>query len=266
MNLDVVFPKSTELKKYIKYFLFIKNDQINYNRKHVSYPNTNCCLGLLKGSKLITVSKNEYKITDSDGFYSYLTGIYEQPKTFHYIGKFDEICIDFEPLGIEALTGIKVSNLKFIDEVVENQFNSSWKEIYNFIYATDNISLRAELLEDFFLKKISLNHRDKFIPFNEIFVNKISYLQNEFNLSYRSIHRLYKDNLGLSPKQFMNILRFRSIIQNNKHKNGHMLDLNYGYYDQSHLIREFKTFTNLTPRQFTQRVSSIESAVWMEIQ
>ncbi len=68
-------------------------------------------------------------------------------------------------------------------------------------------------------------------------------------LSSRHFRRLFKQVTGVSPKLYSRILRMERVLQD-FHSNP---DLNYlkkvhGFYDQSHFIREFKRFTNVTPR------------------
>ena len=266
MKTTIIYPKNELLRRYVKYFLFIKNDDSNYNQKHISYPNTNHCLGLYKGSQLIHRSKYEYSVVESTGYHSYLTGIYDRPLTFHFSGIFDEICIDFEPLGIELLTGYKISYNKFLNSVIENLFANNWREIYSIAFRSEDIPIRAQLLEAFFLKNINKSLKFEFIPFNQIYGYKVDDLKDTFNLSYRSIHRLYNNSLGLSPKEFLKISRFRKSL------NGLQLDetqsqvaYKNGYADQSHLIRTFKHYTNLTPRQFMKNVESINNDVWLAV-
>jgi AraC-like DNA-binding protein len=57
--------------------------------------------------------------------------------------------------------------------------------------------------------------------------------------------------VGASPKQLASIVRFRHAVR--AYRPGLTLtQLAYdaGYFDQSHLIREFRAFTGLTPRDF----------------
>ena len=68
-------------------------------------------------------------------------------------------------------------------------------------------------------------------------------------LSSRHFRRLFRQVTGVSPKVYSRILRMERVLQD-FHSNP---DLNYlervhGFYDQSHFIREFKRFTNVTPR------------------
>ena len=68
-------------------------------------------------------------------------------------------------------------------------------------------------------------------------------------LSSRHFRRLFRQITSVSPKLYSRILRMERVLQE-FHSNP---DLNYlekvhGFYDQSHFIREFKRFTNVTPR------------------
>ena len=137
MRTEIVYPQNDLLKKYIKYFLFIQNDQADYSKSHISYPNTNHCLGLYKGSRLIPISEREYSVEESSDYHSYLTGIYRRPINFQVNGLLDEICIDFEPMGIEALSGYQASNSTFINSVIENVFPKSWYDIYRAAFSSN---------------------------------------------------------------------------------------------------------------------------------
>ncbi len=265
MNTTIVYPKNNEIRKYIKYFLFIKDNDTNYCKNHISYPNTNHCLGLLKNSRLIEESDCNFQVSNKEGYHSYLTGIYTKPISFSYSGIFDEICIDFEPLGLEYLANCEVSNLRFFNSVIENLFSKAWHDIYNVAFMVDNPFVRANMLEEFILKNLKQKHYNNFIPFNEFNVSRVDELQQHLNLSYRSIHRLYSNSLGISPKEFLQISKFRKGIRalNDNDSNHSQLAFKIGYVDQSHFIRDFKNYTNLTPKQFKRKVSSINNDVWL---
>tara|TARA_R110002051_G_scaffold181774_1_gene251288 strand:+ start:59167 stop:59976 length:810 start_codon:yes stop_codon:yes gene_type:complete len=265
MNTTIVYPKNEEIKKYIKYFLFIKNDDEDYCNKHISYPNTNHCLGLLKNSRLIEKSDDDYTVSTKEGYHSYLTGIYTRPIRFNYSGVFDEICIDFEPLGLEYFTNCQVSNFRFFNSAIENFFSKAWHNIYHIAFKFDDPFIRAYLLEEFILKNVKFNQHKKFIPFNRLNVSRVDELEQHLNLSYRSIHRLYSYSLGISPKEFLKISKFRKGIRDlNYYDSNHsQMAINIGYVDQSHFIRDFKNYTNLTPKQFAKKVTSINNEVWL---
>lgn len=71
----------------------------------------------------------------------------------------------------------------------------------------------------------------------------------------RSIRLKFERDIGFSPKQFCQIVKFQNasiaILETNKFD---FLEISssHGYYDQAHFIRNFKKFTNLTPTQFKE--------------
>ncbi|SDK34300.1 Helix-turn-helix domain-containing protein [Catalinimonas alkaloidigena] len=69
----------------------------------------------------------------------------------------------------------------------------------------------------------------------------------------RQLERNFKKHIGLSPKEYSNIVRFQyalSLIKNSS-KNRSFLDIAFecGYYDHSHLANEIKRNTGLSPSQ-----------------
>lgn len=78
-------------------------------------------------------------------------------------------------------------------------------------------------------------------------------IADRFFLSERQMQRLYKDQLGVSPKTYERILRFsRAVetIRKNEHPNWSSLAYQLGYSDQAHLIRDFKSYSGMTPALF----------------
>ncbi len=68
-------------------------------------------------------------------------------------------------------------------------------------------------------------------------------------LSLRQFQRRFKDEVGMSPKLFCRIQRFQQVFQSLNGSNSSWVDaaVQCGYYDQSHLIRDFKDFSAETP-------------------
>ena len=81
-------------------------------------------------------------------------------------------------------------------------------------------------------------------------------------LSQRRFIQVFKAEVGITPKLFSRIQRFqqtRTFIQHNPSINWADLAVDLGYFDQSHLIREFLEFSGLSPTDYLNRhKSSIE--------
>ncbi|WHT75212.1 helix-turn-helix domain-containing protein [Myroides odoratimimus] len=72
-------------------------------------------------------------------------------------------------------------------------------------------------------------------------------------MSEKTLERLVKQYIGMSPKLFSRIMRFQSsldLLRESKFKNLTTLSYQSDYYDQSHYIREFKEFTGVSPKEF----------------
>ncbi|MFT3740410.1 MAG: AraC family transcriptional regulator [Breznakibacter sp.] len=81
----------------------------------------------------------------------------------------------------------------------------------------------------------------------------IDQLAREACLSRKQFERLFSASIGLAPHQFVRVVRFqRALFLQQTQRFGHLTELAYaaGFYDQSHLISEFKTFSGLTPSQY----------------
>jgi methylphosphotriester-DNA--protein-cysteine methyltransferase len=85
-------------------------------------------------------------------------------------------------------------------------------------------------------------------------------------LNERTLERRFKQKLGLSPKRFSRIIRFQNFLNAaGTGQNCNILDtaLSFGYYDQAHLIREFREFSGKTPLAFFGREHRL-SAVFID--
>lgn len=266
METTLVIPKNTLLKKYIQYFFFVENDSPEYDTSLACYPNTNYCLGIHKGSKLEKSSDLNFEVLPHNDYHSYLSGIYQKPMSVHYAGIFKGLWINFEPLGLEMLSGEKVSANLFLQNAIETILPKNWKNIYDLAFSSKNPKVCAKRIEDFLLSNLPNKNKFEHIPFNQIEVKQVDDLKNVYYKSYSSINRLYKNSLNTSPKEFLNILRFRRSI-NQIHSFERLTDIAYeeGYSDQAHMIREFKRYTGLTPKKFRNQSKLIQKQLCMTI-
>ena len=71
--------------------------------------------------------------------------------------------------------------------------------------------------------------------------------------SQRHFIELFRNEVGLRPKQFRRLYRFRSVIeavQGRTNVDWTDIGLSAGYFDQAHLIHDFREFSDLTPEQY----------------
>lgn len=130
---------------------------------------------------------------------------------------------------------------------------------------SDSISGKFQVAESFLTKKF----RNRLIinPFIDFAVNKIlqspdqtsiEHISCKVGYSQKHLIKLFKDNVGMTPKGFLKVIRFQKAIQEidiSKRINWTSLALESGYYDQAHFINDFKLFSGFTPQEYIQRQS-----------
>ncbi len=72
-------------------------------------------------------------------------------------------------------------------------------------------------------------------------------------LSGRQVERLFRKVYGLSPQSLVRVNRFQAVLAHKNRLHGvSWSDLSHihGYFDQSHLCRDFREFTGMAPQEF----------------
>lgn len=170
--------------------------------------------------------------------------------------------------------------IRFLPEQKVLKVNYSMKELVNkFILLDDIIHIdsltiekiatantfneRINIFEKFLQDNVSRSNVNTKPNILEYCIHKIystrgnitvEQLTQELSYSDRYIRKKFEENIGYSPKQFSQIVRFQNAARMLLHtpKKDNLFEIIYsnGYYDHSHFIREFKKMTNLTPLQF----------------
>lgn len=85
----------------------------------------------------------------------------------------------------------------------------------------------------------------------------INVLLQDIPLSRDAFEKRFRKTIGTSPKQYATIIRLKNLIDNYP-KSQNLTEAAYssGYFDQSHLIKDFRAFTGQAPHEF------FKSAVW----
>lgn len=90
-------------------------------------------------------------------------------------------------------------------------------------------------------------HRDPFAA------EPIAALAEGSGRSHRHFIAGFRDAAGLAPKRYARVLRFKRVLRalsSTPRPGWAQLALEAGYFDQSHLIREFRQFAGVSPREF----------------
>ncbi|WP_207515203.1 helix-turn-helix transcriptional regulator [Longitalea luteola] len=87
-------------------------------------------------------------------------------------------------------------------------------------------------------------------------------IASRYGITARYMQQLFLQTTGLTPKLYSQISRFQHSLQLVAARNTSLTSIAYecGYADQSHFIREFKTFTGVTPSSYSAANSPVTLA------
>ena len=121
----------------------------------------------------------------------------------------------------------------------------------------------SESLDEWFHQKYNAS-REGFMTEMALDVSAecdLSAIMDRTNLSYSTVERYFKKEAGLTPKRFQSLQRYKKAIRElytTGNTDWHHYIEKYGYYDQSHFIKEVKRFTSFTPSQLLDTPAFIQ--------
>lgn len=260
--------KSNILKPHVQYILYNEN---NSDSKIAvkSYPNANICLGIVKGNGLLQNGKTFISKPNKDDIFTYTTGLYNKPREFKVSQNWSEICIDFHPSGY-----FHFFDIPSMPEIIENDFSTeifSPIELHTLrnIFEELNLEKRSLMIEDFLVSKIkpfSKHNLQLAIEFIHKKRAKLTVKELFFytKCSERKMYKLFLHHLGITPKQYIRILKIRNTIKHViSHPHISLTQIAYinGYSDQSHFIKEAKLMCEILPKEINHKLISIDSKV-----
>ncbi len=165
--------------------------------------------------------------------------------------------IVFQPQGFYNLFNIKSSDFcKFAinsDSILKTDIYNLWEKLQTFY----NVEGMKRLVENY-LSDYAKKASGRF----DIINNIINYMENSngmirvsqicdlFNVTPRSLNRYFKNEIGISPKELLNIFRINNAIKLiTENPDCDLTGISYlsGYYDQSHFIKEIRKITGIAP-------------------
>ena len=172
-------------------------------------------------------------------------------------GSVGMIAAVFYPYTFRAFFPDPVNEFTNQSVALDNFFRHETRELQERIIEAPNTPERIRLIEGFLLRRLSLPYH---FDITRAAINTIAEAQGQItidetakqlHISRRQFERLFLTNVGMPPKQFGRIIRLHNTI-NLFRTDGSLTELSQegGYFDQSHLIREFKEFTGLSPKAF----------------
>jgi AraC-like DNA-binding protein len=165
------------------------------------------------------------------------------------------ISVGFQPGGMYRLLRLPLSELFDMPFDADLVLGADMKEVNDKLkYATTHQQMKA-IIEAFFIKRI---RQSTLLPWEHVMKLQLSNngamsIEKAASLSclsLRQFERRTKEIMGYSPKVFSRLIRFSNAYRLKENQiNLSWTSIAYacGYFDQMHMIRDFKDFTGVAP-------------------
>ena len=172
------------------------------------------------------------------------------------------IKVSFQPGGLYRLLGIPMQELLQVEAFNASDFLGNLiLDLQEQIWETENFLQMLHQIE-LALLKLAKKLKEK-LPIDQVLqqmlqsggLMSIDKAAAAACLSNRQFERQFKQRIGLSPKFYSRLIRFSNawiLKENQPNMTWTNIAHQTGYFDQMHLIRDFKEFAAVNPKQIEQ--------------
>lgn len=170
--------------------------------------------------------------------------------------------VSFLPFGVSAIFNIPAIELYNQNVAVKYLIKDTFSELESRLFESFTFTGKIRIIESFLMRQMQKSKNEynlnRMVHSIGIINRKkglitIDDLASSACLSRKQYERTFLDCVGTSPKQFLKTIRFQNTLHEKmKNRQMSLTELAYkcGYYDQSHMINEYKMLSGKTPSQY----------------
>lgn len=173
------------------------------------------------------------------------------------------VCVRLRAGAFHAMFGVPAHKIKDRTIFFEKFWGSGGKVLQEKMRQAPDTEARIQVLEEELLRRVDdFKQPDPYaVKAAELMKAcngkmTVEVLAARLGYTERQLHRKFEDGVGLTPKEYQRVLRCRLLILrmlNGDFKDWSNLVNDYGYFDQAHLIHEFKSFMGISPEKFLKK-------------
>jgi AraC-like DNA-binding protein len=250
MNYAVLQPPP-HLTDYVRFFWFLEGN-IPFVHSAFAYTSPEfifCYKGQFTYSSGLEIGSTQY------------SRIYGQTASYSTVGinkEFGIFGFYLYPYAFPQLFGLPANELTNQHVDIKTLCGKAGENFEEEIMLASDNNQRVKIASDFLesrLKYARSEHTNLITSIKTIsglfHPNSVKALAENNFLSIRQFERRFKELSGFSPKLFLQIARFNSLLKKNfEQKSLTEIAYAYGYHDQSHFSHDFQRFSGHNPKEY----------------
>jgi AraC-like DNA-binding protein len=171
------------------------------------------------------------------------------------------MAVHFRPGGAFPFLGIPLGDLEDVAVGLDDIWGRSGQELHQRLIAASSVTDRFAILENFLLSRARFSvrgHPGVAAALAAVEANPSVHMADVRGLTGLSTRRmiaLFRAEVGLAPKAYARVRRLQATLRrlSSDAAGGASIAADTGYFDQAHFVREFRSFTAMTPTQYGQQ-------------
>ncbi len=199
---------------------------------------------------------------------TFVAGMYESPTVGEAMGQGMGVQIDFTPIAAHQFFGVPMHQLANRVVELDDVFGADARALVEQLQLAPTWTRRFELIDAFILLRMASSRAASpgvswaWRRLSETHGGvSIGALAAELEWSRKHLIEKFREQVGLPPKAIARIMRFNlalRLVQRDAAPRWTEVAYAAGYYDQAHMIRDFREFAGATPTEFA-RAASVEA-------
>jgi AraC-like DNA-binding protein len=198
--------------------------------------------------------------------HGFIAGVHESYALTEAIGASCGMQYNLTPLGGYLLFGLSMSTIVNRTVGLGDLFGAEAGRLVDRLYDAPAWEMRFAILDDFVARRLdAARHAHDLRPgvswaWQQLTRSAgrvdIGRLSTELGCSRKHLIAQFREQVGVPPKTMARILRFERAVKLLKGEavpNGADVAFRCGYFDQAHLIKDFREFAGTTPTEFLRR-------------
>lgn len=177
------------------------------------------------------------------------------------------LCVRFRIGGFRHFSSCDFSEIHDMFLSLSDIWGSAGRELEEKVRVQTEILAKVRVIEVFLIDCLNMYRETKFVKWDSLIwkfyseCDRLSFSQLAFDsgMSLRTFERHFKKEFGILPKKYQRLCRLEKAVKNislNNHQKYTESVIPYGYYDNSHFIKEFILLTGMKTKDYFKNRST----------